>query len=99
MSVVRLIFVTVKPEEAAAAARVWKQDGAPLMIRQPGCQSEELLRSSEVKVENISCKIPDEGCNALTNIDLSSVQSVGYSRFSSWRACKMSTFCTAVYST
>jgi len=32
MSVVRLIFVTVKPEDAAAAERVWKQDCAPLMM-------------------------------------------------------------------
>jgi quinol monooxygenase YgiN len=54
MSVGRLIFVTVKPEDAAAAERVWKQDCAPLMIRQPGCQSEELLRSTEVKGEYIS---------------------------------------------
>jgi hypothetical protein len=51
---VRLIVVTVKPEDAAAAERVWKQDGAPLMIRQPGCQSEERLRSTAVKGAYIS---------------------------------------------
>ena len=54
MSVVCLIFVTMKPEDAAAAERVWKQDCVPLMIRQPGCQSEELFRSTEVKGEYIS---------------------------------------------
>lgn len=54
MSIVRLIFVTVKPEDAAAAERVWKADCAPLMIKQPGCLSEELLKSSEVPGEYIS---------------------------------------------
>ena len=54
MAIVRLIFVTVKAEDAAAAERVWKNDCAPLMIKQKGCQSEELLKSTEVKGEFIS---------------------------------------------
>ncbi|OGA76360.1 MAG: antibiotic biosynthesis monooxygenase [Betaproteobacteria bacterium] len=54
MSVVRLIFVTVKPEDASAAERVWKTDCAPLMIKQKGCLSEELLKSTEVPGEYIS---------------------------------------------
>jgi quinol monooxygenase YgiN len=54
MSIVRLIFVTVKAEDAAAAERVWKTDCAPLMIRQKGCLSEELLKSTEVPGEYIS---------------------------------------------
>jgi quinol monooxygenase YgiN len=54
MSIVRLIFVTVKAEDASAAERVWKEDCAPLMIKQQGCLSEELLRSTEVPGEFIS---------------------------------------------
>lgn len=54
MSIVRLIFVTVKAEDASAAERVWKTDCAPLMIRQNGCLSEELLKSTEVPGEFIS---------------------------------------------
>jgi heme-degrading monooxygenase HmoA len=54
MAVVRLIFVTVKAQDAAAAERVWKHDCAPLMIKQQGCQSEELLKSTDVRGEYIS---------------------------------------------
>ena len=54
MSVVRLIFVTVKAEDASAAERIWKSDCAPLMIKQKGCLSEELLKSTEVPGEYIS---------------------------------------------
>jgi quinol monooxygenase YgiN len=54
MSIVRLIFVTVKAEDAPAAERVWKTDCAPLMIKQQGCLSEELLKSTEVPGEYIS---------------------------------------------
>ena len=54
MALVRLIFVTVKAQDAAAAERVWKKDCAPLMIKQPGCQSEELLKSVDVPGEYIS---------------------------------------------
>ena len=54
MAVVRLIFVTVKAQDAAAAEKVWKQDCAPLMIKQKGCLSEELLKSTETPGEYIS---------------------------------------------
>jgi hypothetical protein len=36
MSVVRMIYVKVNPSATAAAERVWKEDCAPLMIKQPG---------------------------------------------------------------
>ena len=51
MAIVRLIFVTVSPENGAAAERLWKEECAPLMIRQEGCLSEELLKSVEVPGE------------------------------------------------
>ena len=54
MSIVRLIFVKVKFEDASAAERIWKEDCAPLMIKQKGCLSEELLKSTEVPGEFIS---------------------------------------------
>ena len=54
MSIVRLIFVTVKAEDAAAAEKVWKTDCAPLMIPQKGCLSEALLKSTERPGEFIS---------------------------------------------
>ena len=33
MSVVRMIYVKVKPETTAEAERIWKQECDPLMIR------------------------------------------------------------------
>ena len=57
MAIVRLIFVRVKPEEGTAAERLWKDECAPLMIRQEGCLSEELLRSIEVPGEYISYSV------------------------------------------
>ena len=57
MAIVRLIFVRVKPEEAAAAERLWKDECAPLMIKQQGCLSEELLKSLEVPGEYISYSV------------------------------------------
>ena len=57
MAIVRLIFVTVKAEDGAAAERLWKEECAPLMIRQEGCLSEELLRSLEVPGEFISYSV------------------------------------------
>lgn len=57
MSVVRLIFVTVKSSEVAAAERIWKEDCAPLMIRQDGCLSEELLRAVDNPGELISYSV------------------------------------------
>ena len=57
MAIVRLIFVTVKPEDGAAAERLWKEECAPLMIRQQGCLSEELLKSCEAPGEYISYSV------------------------------------------
>ena len=57
MAIVRLIFVTVKPEDGAAAERLWKEECAPLMIKQAGCLSEELLKSVEVPGEYISYSV------------------------------------------
>ena len=57
MAIVRLIFVTVNPEEGTAAEQLWKQECAPLMIRQQGCLSEELLKSMEVPGEYISYSV------------------------------------------
>lgn len=54
MSIVRLIFVKVSPKDVPAAERVWKEDCAPLMIKQKGCLSEKLLKSLDVPGELIS---------------------------------------------
>ena len=51
---VRMIIVTVPQEKQAEAERIWKQSCAPLMIRQPGCLSEQLLRNPDNKGEMIS---------------------------------------------
>ena len=59
MSVVRLIFVTVSPADVPKAERVWKEDCAPLMIRQKGCVSEELLKSIDSPGELISYAVWD----------------------------------------
>lgn len=50
----RMIIVTVPAEKTAEAERLWKQECAPLMIRQPGCVSEEFLRNRDNKGELIS---------------------------------------------
>lgn len=47
MSIIRLLHVKVTPEASNEAVRVWKEDCAPLMIRQPGCLSEKLLQSMD----------------------------------------------------
>jgi heme-degrading monooxygenase HmoA len=57
MAIVRLIFVAVKPEDGPAAERLWKDECAPLMIRQEGCLSEELLKSMEAPGEYISYSV------------------------------------------
>ena len=50
----RMIVVTVPPEKAAEAERLWKQGCAPLLIQQPGCVNEEFLRSVDNPGEIIS---------------------------------------------
>lgn len=54
MPIVRLIHVKVAPQACTEAERVWKEDCAPLMIKQPGCLSEELLKCLDVSGEYIS---------------------------------------------
>ena len=44
MSLVRLIHIKIDPSEIEAALEVWKTECAPLMIKQKGCISEQLLR-------------------------------------------------------
>jgi heme-degrading monooxygenase HmoA len=44
MPIIRLLHVKVSPDAAKEAERVWKEDCAPLMIKQPGCLSEKLLK-------------------------------------------------------
>ena len=57
MAIVRLIFVKLNPADAEAAERLWKKECAPLMIKQEGCLSEELLRSIEAPGEYISYSV------------------------------------------
>lgn len=59
MSIVRLIFVKVSAADVPKAERVWKKDCAPLMIRQKGCLSEELLKSIDSPGELISYAVWD----------------------------------------
>ena len=54
MPIVRLIFVTVKPDQVNDAIGLWKNHCAPLMIQQPGCLSEELLECTDAPGEFIS---------------------------------------------
>lgn len=54
MPIARLIYVTVKPEQGKQAEELWKQHCAPLMISQPGCLSEELLKCLDAPGEYIS---------------------------------------------
>ena len=54
MSIVRLIYVTVKPNQVNDAVNLWKNHCAPLMIKQPGCLSEKLLECVDAPGEFIS---------------------------------------------
>lgn len=54
MSIVRLIYVTVKPDQVMAAVSLWKDHCAPLMIKEPGCLSEKLLECVDAPGEFIS---------------------------------------------
>jgi heme-degrading monooxygenase HmoA len=54
MNIIRLIFVKVDPNEAEKAERTWKQHCAPLMIKEPGCVSEKLLKCTDDPGEFIS---------------------------------------------
>jgi heme-degrading monooxygenase HmoA len=54
MPIIRMIHTTFPPDQGAKAERNWKEKCAPLMIKQPGCLSEELLRCREKPGEYIS---------------------------------------------
>jgi quinol monooxygenase YgiN len=54
MPIARLIYVNVRQDQMEEAERVWKQECAPLMIRQSGCLSEELLKCIDAPGEYIS---------------------------------------------
>ena len=54
MPIVRMIETTVPPDQSATAERNWKEKCAPLMIKQLGCISEELLRCKEAPGKYIS---------------------------------------------
>jgi heme-degrading monooxygenase HmoA len=54
MPIVRLIHVKVDPSQTGEAERIWKEDCAPLMITQPGCLSEQLLKCMDAPGEYIS---------------------------------------------
>jgi len=52
--IMRMVLVDVPVEKAAEAERLWKNECAPLMIGQPGCISEQLIRSRDNTGEFIS---------------------------------------------
>ena len=54
MSIVRMIFVTVKPDQVSQAISLWKNHCAPLMIKQPGGLSDKLLECAAAPGEFIA---------------------------------------------
>ena len=54
MSIVRMIITTVPAGMGDQAERNWKTECGPLMLKQPGCLSERLLRSKDIPGEYIS---------------------------------------------
>jgi len=63
MSIVRLIYVTVKPDQVNQAIGLWKNHCAPLMIQQTGCLSEKLLECVDAPGEFISYSEWDSQAN------------------------------------
>jgi quinol monooxygenase YgiN len=63
MSIVRLIYVTVKPNQVKEAVSLWKNHCAPLMIKHPGCLSEKLLECVDAPGEFISYSEWDNQAN------------------------------------
>jgi len=53
-NIMRFIVVKAAPDKAAEIEKLWKQECGPLMIKRPGCLSEELLRCREDPGEFIS---------------------------------------------
>jgi heme-degrading monooxygenase HmoA len=54
VSIVRMIVTTVPAGTGSLAERNWKEKCAPLMIKQPGCLLERMLRSKDNPDEYIS---------------------------------------------
>jgi quinol monooxygenase YgiN len=54
MPIIRLIHVHVEAAHKADAERIWKESCAPLMIKQKGCLSEELMKCLDATGEYIS---------------------------------------------
>jgi len=54
MPIIRLIYVKVEPDQLSEADTVWTEKCAPLMIHQPGCLSEQLLKCLDSPGEYIS---------------------------------------------
>lgn len=46
--------MVVDPGQASEAEGIWKEDCAPLMIKQKGCRSEQLLKCEDAPGEYIS---------------------------------------------
>jgi heme-degrading monooxygenase HmoA len=54
MAIIRMIYASFPAELAEQAERNWKEECAPLMIKQPGCLSEQLLSCTNAPGEYIS---------------------------------------------
>ncbi len=54
MPIIRLIYVKVEPDQLSEAETVWTEKCAPLMTKQPGCVSEQLLKCIDSPGEYIS---------------------------------------------
>ena len=54
MPITRLIYVKVEPDQSSEAEIVWTEKCAPLMIQQPGCVSEQMLKCIDSPGEYIS---------------------------------------------
>ena len=54
VAIVRIVYASFPPDQAEKARQNWKEKCAPLMIRQSGCASEELLRCTDSPGEFIS---------------------------------------------
>ncbi|MGE0628309.1 MAG: antibiotic biosynthesis monooxygenase [Hyphomicrobiaceae bacterium] len=53
-TVYRLIHIKVDPSQIEQAEKLWKAECSQLMIRQPGCRSERLLKCLDEPGEYIS---------------------------------------------
>jgi heme-degrading monooxygenase HmoA len=53
-NIVRFIVVKTTPDKAATIEKMWNQECGPLMLKRPGCISEELVRCFEDPGEYIS---------------------------------------------